>query len=563
MPGIGLAVVVAGFPRSGRTWSETRVASGQVLRLRAGTILPDRPYLPLAGNWTNQTGISPEALEAAAVGALASWRLASGGAFDFDWWMGDDPSVYDPDQDYDGLSSLYFASAAGVGPGHGAAAFTRIWYDEAGDILEVDIVLNDMDFRFTTDPAEADAWAGGKTLLLEDVVTHELGHALGLGHSGLPEATLFPWAWPDQCHLHCDDLAGIRALYDQAGGGRVTGRVTDPAGTPVFGAHVVAISETEGQATAAVFTDAEGSFTLPGLAPGGWHLMAEPFRGPAAALSEYYEGIDGTRCPGGTFSRTFLQGTRPGELAVVTVEAGRATALPPLTLACGDGAAAVPDPDGGAGPEDAPALALDAGGRFARVLQLPSRGAAWYALEDVEGELAIKIIGASLSSPAAPVPALRDAAGQPVDAVVDVPWVVDPESGFASWDGRLVARLPARGDYFLVLEPGTIPTWAHPKGDLFLDQAPFVALLGHVGPDAWGDWDPADAGCPLEGTPAAYESPGGAPLRRSLDDPGSRSCGCAGAGGAPQGLLALLPGVLLAGWRRRRDRPARHLQTIA
>ncbi|MEQ8848065.1 matrixin family metalloprotease [Botrimarina sp.] len=57
------------------------------------------------------------------------------------------------------------------------------------------------------------------------IMTHEIGHTLGLGHSDLPESTMFPAA-PRRSGLgtgmlHPADIAGVRAIYG-AGVGSVT-----------------------------------------------------------------------------------------------------------------------------------------------------------------------------------------------------------------------------------------------------------------------------------------------------------------------------------------------------
>ncbi|XP_051117808.1 metalloendoproteinase 5-MMP-like [Andrographis paniculata] len=49
---------------------------------------------------------------------------------------------------------------------------------------------------------------------LETVAIHEIGHLLGLGHSRVPAAIMFPTIGPGQTKdLHQDDINGIRALY--------------------------------------------------------------------------------------------------------------------------------------------------------------------------------------------------------------------------------------------------------------------------------------------------------------------------------------------------------------
>ncbi len=75
-----------------------------------------------------------------------------------------------------------------------------------GELVDADILINERDYE----------WEEAGENDLQNSLTHEVGHFLGLGHSSEPEATMFATAAPHELlkrDLHEDDGDGIRALY--------------------------------------------------------------------------------------------------------------------------------------------------------------------------------------------------------------------------------------------------------------------------------------------------------------------------------------------------------------
>ncbi len=95
----------------------------------------------------------------------------------------------------------------------GAVAQTVIYTDAGGRYRDADIHINGKDFRFSVDSARPPG-----TLDLRSILVHELGHALGLGHSNSARATMFATGsglrWRS---LEKDDLDGVCALYPGGG----------------------------------------------------------------------------------------------------------------------------------------------------------------------------------------------------------------------------------------------------------------------------------------------------------------------------------------------------------
>lgn len=70
-----------------------------------------------------------------------------------------------------------------------------------------------------------DAYISGSSFLLGYslflVAAHEFGHALGLDHSSVPEALMYPmYRYLEGSPLHEDDVKGIQHLYGGESGGQ-------------------------------------------------------------------------------------------------------------------------------------------------------------------------------------------------------------------------------------------------------------------------------------------------------------------------------------------------------
>lgn len=81
---------------------------------------------------------------------------------------------------------------------------------------------------------------GGGRIDLTEILTHELGHAIGLGHEPTATAIMNPtygsrFAGPGTAFLYADDISGVQALYGGGVGAVVPlGTGGDTGGTPSF-----------------------------------------------------------------------------------------------------------------------------------------------------------------------------------------------------------------------------------------------------------------------------------------------------------------------------------------
>lgn len=229
------------------------------------------------------------------------------------------------------------ANAPGASVGSGPpAAF-------AGQILDADTLFrNDGQATFAT-PGALKTTRGQGAYDLESLLTHELGHWLGLDHSAVWRAIMFPYAPPPgqflgsrptaqapDAPLSDDDRIGLRMLYpdpnDAIDIGAIRGRVlpanpfalaTIPqpyagaAVTGIFGAQVVAVDADSGSVVAGTFAgwscnaaspsatpQFDGSYDLERLPVGhNYWIYAEPLVGLAQPGD--FSGELGNVCSGG------------------------------------------------------------------------------------------------------------------------------------------------------------------------------------------------------------------------------------------------------------------------
>jgi hypothetical protein len=244
----------------------------------------------------------------------------------------------DQEDNVDGLNTICFNQSS-MGFASGVLAFTRVITANApgasvgvsgpalfaGQILDSDTLFrNDGQATFATPAALATA-AGQGAYDLESLLTHEIGHWLGLDHSAVWRALMFPFAPPPgqflgdrptaqapDGPLADDDRTGIRVLYpdpnDALNIGAIRGHVLPanpfalaalPAPSPgvfvtgIFGAHVVAVDSGTGSVIAGTLggwncnqvnasLQFDGSFDIERLPVGrNYTVYAEPLVGLA------------------------------------------------------------------------------------------------------------------------------------------------------------------------------------------------------------------------------------------------------------------------------------------
>ncbi len=158
------------------------------------------------------------------------------------------------------LNELYFSTDPNAFNGTGVIGVTEVGFKEAtGEIIEADILINDT-YTFSTNPSDQ--------FYLGNVITHEAGHFLGLGHGQVTGSTMFYALSLGQSSLGDDDKAGLYAIYPNGDStkGILSGTIVGGKNLAVvFGAHVQAISIKTGKVMGASISELNGKFTINGL----------------------------------------------------------------------------------------------------------------------------------------------------------------------------------------------------------------------------------------------------------------------------------------------------------
>ncbi len=160
-------------------------------------------WLESAVAWSLAEPTVPEGLSIdAIVDSFAAWEQSAEGALDFR--RVDDVAALHPEA----LDGNTVAFVTDWEWGSDVLALSATWTDSAGEIRGFDLLINgDIDW---VGQVESDG------LDLQYVVTHELGHALGIGHSEVRPAIMYPSVLADESSrhaLHADDERAIQYLY--------------------------------------------------------------------------------------------------------------------------------------------------------------------------------------------------------------------------------------------------------------------------------------------------------------------------------------------------------------
>ena len=106
----------------------------------------------------------------------------------------------------DGVNAVFFRDDSS-----GYIAETYWWYDGTGHLVDANIVYHE-NYKFYS----ANTGCNGDGYYIENTGAHEFGHVLGLGHSSVELAAMWPQSGACETvreSLDPDDVAGLQSLY--------------------------------------------------------------------------------------------------------------------------------------------------------------------------------------------------------------------------------------------------------------------------------------------------------------------------------------------------------------
>ncbi len=150
--------------------------------------------------------VTVDAAEAAFKSAIDTWNTEGSSSFRYNYAgrVGDTATAYD------GRNVAIFRA-----DGDGSEIARTYSWSSGGAIVDADIIFWDGPFTFFTG-SDGCVSTPSYGVYVEDVATHELGHALGLLHSAVADATMvsgYPACSTWKRSLDPDDISAVQSLY--------------------------------------------------------------------------------------------------------------------------------------------------------------------------------------------------------------------------------------------------------------------------------------------------------------------------------------------------------------
>lgn len=436
-------------------------------------------------NPTNSSGLSSAQVSSMINGALASWNN-SGASVNFSY----STATNNPTQGaYDGANAAFFASNSPYDLGWGVVAVTEvIYFVNNGQIAEFDMIFNDRQFNFTAHEGDTGNYINGKTAIyLQDVATHEAGHALGLDHTLVNKSSLIYTAFSGQFNLSDDDKSGAQTMYPNSlNKGSITGNIRGLSGG-IFGAQITAINPTTGNVQAAILSNSDGSFRIGDLPAGEYLLLMEPFGTDVSSVTGYYQNVNHRFCSGSKFRRRFYSACGSNHATLVNVTSGNSSEIGTITPSCSQ----MGNPNGASTNIGSAKEISASGGSYYGTMS--TNESHYYKVRSVSGNISVKAASYSLYSPIDVRVDILSSSGSSIGAST-IDNVENPmPGGFINYDASAQANNLPNGDYIIKVTSASqrVPSSNFSAGYDLLDSSGhyllMVAINGSYGPTSITD----------------------------------------------------------------------------
>lgn len=283
--------------------------------------LPASQTLTIYVNPTNTLGISAGTVNTVVQNAFNEWDSVS--SLNFSLTTTATSNIFNKNE-------LYFSDDNEIF-GSGVIGIALVSYkDSTGEILEADILLNEQASLLNVKDDR---------LYLGNVITHEVGHSLGLGHEPTLESTMFYQAERGQYKISQMDKHSMAQLYPNSSSlGAISGKIIGGESLlGLFGIQVMALT-TDGRIYASVISEADGSFHFKGLEPGKtYYLFTKPLSFKSSLPTMFADARANFCHNGESFRGSFFQTcltVDEGFPQSLSVNANQVTAVGNVTIRC-------------------------------------------------------------------------------------------------------------------------------------------------------------------------------------------------------------------------------------
>ncbi len=243
---------------------------------------PSNATITLYVNGANSSGIMSSSIESRAANSASLWNESGGPQLQI---------ISTTSGPESGRSNVYFSTDPNYFSSSSILAVTESVYSEAnGAIIESDIIIKDS-VLFSNLQASSP--------FIGDILSHEMGHLVGLDHSSLSFSTMFYKLTRGQWSPSFDDHLGKNMLYSSSTGGTIKGKIAGGENVVgIFAADVQLISSREGRVIASTLTDQDGYFVFGGVPTGDlYYIYVKPLK-IKEAISSYYQTRKTDFCTG-------------------------------------------------------------------------------------------------------------------------------------------------------------------------------------------------------------------------------------------------------------------------